>query len=92
MDEELYLTDREELAMVNQQLISFSALLAALPLGKLVNTLNRMDSVGPIIDPTLWRKNMQNIDDSRRIAEAALTYVNVFRMVVAEEGKRRAQN
>lgn len=52
------------------------ALLAALPLGELLEHIRRADILGPYVDPTLWREKGGAMEVDRRVLAAALELVN----------------
>ncbi|MEX2599303.1 MAG: hypothetical protein WD533_06570 [Dehalococcoidia bacterium] len=43
-----------------------------LPLTAMLESMERADRVGPILDPSLWIRNHGVMDEDRRIVEAAL--------------------
>jgi hypothetical protein len=42
------------------------------PLAEMLETLDRVDSIGPILHPTLYRDGLRNIDGQRRLLGALL--------------------
>lgn len=41
-------------------------------------SIERADSVGPILDPTLWRENQEAMNEDRELLEAALPLYRFF--------------
>lgn len=50
--------------------------LAQIPLQELLDNQNRADAIGPFIDPTLWIRNRDKLNEDRAIVEACLAAVN----------------
>lgn len=47
-------------------------LISAFDLPGMLTSIDRADSIGPLIDPTLWIKNSKAMREDREIIEAAL--------------------
>jgi hypothetical protein len=66
--------DEADFHMVTQQLLMLGNLVKELQLAEYINAINRADSVGPILDPTLWRKGHRKTDILRKMAEGLLEF------------------
>jgi len=59
-----------------------------LPLAEFVNRINRAETLGPILDPTLYMKAGDGLRAIKRMAEAALDFQKEARKLKAELEKR----
>ena len=64
--------EKEEYEAAQGLLISNSAMISMLPLEEMLSAIDRAETVGPIVDPTLYRKGADNMGNIKRIAKAAL--------------------
>jgi len=79
--------DEANFHMVTQQLLMLGNLVKDLELAEYINAINRSDSVGPILDPTLWRKGHRKTQLLRKMAEGLLQFQ---RSIPAIEDAKRA--
>ena len=63
--------DNAEYAFVQGRLAQIAKLVQDLPLGEFLVAIERADSVGQIIDPTLWKMGHENMYRFRDLARAA---------------------
>lgn len=61
--------DREEFEVISQQLLMFGNLVKDMELDKYIQAIDRADAVGPIMDPTLWRKAHEKTAILKQMAE-----------------------
>lgn len=69
------MTDKQAVDTTTQGwdlLMSQARIIAMLPLEDWINAMNRADSLGIMIDPTLWIKGHKKMDKIREVIEAAL--------------------
>ena len=71
--------------MVKQQITLFAQLLIPLPLQEFVNQANYEESIGPVLDPTQFRKNMEQLSLIKRLAQAALVYQKAVKEILPPE-------
>jgi len=48
--------------------------------------MGRADTIGPILDPTLWMKGHRQMDIQREIAQAALTFQTKVAAIAEKHG------
>ena len=53
-------------------IVNSARILDIVPMREMLDTVNRADSVGPILDPTAYMKGMKNLPPQRRVLEAAI--------------------
>jgi len=76
----------EEYQLTQAQLNIAVGMIRALPLDEFLDRLSEAESVGPILDPTLYRESIKHAESVHRIAEAALK----LQRVANEEEKKHA--
>jgi hypothetical protein len=62
----------EEYGLIQAQLNVATAMIKPLKLREFLNRIERAESVGPVLDPTLYREAMDKMASVKRIAAAAL--------------------
>jgi hypothetical protein len=70
----------EEYAQAQQQVLMMAHIVRGIPLAAMLNAISRADSIGPIVDPTLWMHGHQNMHKIERLASA----LRKFQAVVEE--------
>jgi hypothetical protein len=78
--------DEADFHMVTQQLLMMGNLVKDLKLAEYIEAINQSDAVGPIVDPTLWRKGHRKTAILRKLAEGLLKFQRS--MPTPEEAKR----
>lgn len=71
------------------------SMLAQYDLPELLQAIDRADTVGPMLDPTLWIKKHGAMDEDKRLLEAALPlwrWAKEQQELVAKEPKLREEN
>lgn len=66
--------DSDKYLMIQNQLILFASLIENMELEEFLQAINRADTIGPIMDPTLWMKGKDNMHKIERIAQAARAF------------------
>ncbi len=66
--------DEADFHMLTQQLLTFGSLVKDLKLSEYIDAINQSDAVGPITDPTLWRKGHPKTDILKKMAEGLLKF------------------
>ncbi len=83
IDEEQYITTQHQLG-------TFATLVLSLPLEGFIEVAERASTVGPFLDPTLYRQAGDNLTNITDLARALLTFKNeVIRQM--GEGQKREQ-
>lgn len=66
------------------RLVLLAGMLRDEPLEEMLRHLHHVDSIGPILDPTAYRKGMRNIDPQRKLLNALLGVQRVVREIEEE--------
>lgn len=64
----------EEFELVRQQVIVFAQLVADLPLSAYVREVDRIDAIGPILDPTLYRNGQDQMHEIADLVRALVPF------------------
>lgn len=60
-------------------------MLAQHPIDKLLEAIERADSIGPILDPSLWMKKRDAMNDDREVLRAARKLAEIGRHLAEQE-------
>ena len=55
-------------------IINSARVLDIVPMRKMLDTVERSDSIGAIVDPTAYRNGMKNLGPQREVLEAAMKF------------------
>ncbi len=66
--------DEAEFHMVTQQLLMLGNLVKDIKLADYITAISRADSIGPIVDPTLWRKGHQKTAILQKMARGLIEF------------------
>lgn len=82
---------KEEYRFAHQNITMAYQLLSALPLQEILAAQQRAHTIGPMLDPTMYRDKMQAMVEDESLFRAALTFVNTIKDLLdkAEEKKAR---
>lgn len=64
---------------VQNELLMLCSLMARLPLEEFLEDINRAETVGPIVDPTLYIQGREPLSQIKSLAEAASKVSQVYR-------------
>jgi hypothetical protein len=87
MAEKEKVMDSGEYMLIQQQLTIFAGLIQKLDLSGFLTAINHADTVGPIVDPTLYMKGSSNMHKIERIARAAQAFQKECEGLVELEGE-----
>lgn len=59
---------------LQQQLVLFGAIVAEWPLEDFIAAIDHADTIGPIVDPTLWIRGQKAMSQVRQLAAGALEF------------------
>lgn len=76
-----------EIERIQQTISVMAMIVAGLPLDDYIAAANYADSVGPVLDPTLWRRGHEKLADIRRMAEALREFQAVASEFFVKYGK-----
>lgn len=75
------MTTAEYTAAMNHVAL-LGTLVEGIPLAELTNHLERLDTLGPVLEPTAYRDHgMRNVSDSRELVEPLLEFQRAVRRV-----------
>ena len=77
--------DNEEYSIIQNQITLIAAVIAELKLKGFLERAHHADSVGHILDPTLYRHAMGGINKVQRLAGAARSFQKVVHEILMEE-------
>jgi hypothetical protein len=63
-----------EYQMIQNQISLFAQLVEPLDLAGFIEMADRADTIGPFVDPTMWRDAHKNLDYIKSLAEALLEF------------------
>lgn len=64
----------EEYIAVQQQLVLLAQLVAEINVEGMLERLERADAIGPLFHPSEWMKAKPQLDEVRKLAEAAMVF------------------
>lgn len=67
------------------QIIAAARLLEHVPAEEILNSMSRADSIGPILNPTLWSQKHEAMENDGAIVRAALPLIAIARKLRADE-------
>ncbi len=70
--------DKTEFEITSQQLFMFANLARGIKLQEFIEAIEHSDAVGPILDPTLWRKAHLKTDILKRLAQGLQRFVQAI--------------
>jgi len=73
--------DREIYSQTQEKLHEISQMVAILPLEEFIAAINTAETLGPILDPTLFRNAQGNLATINAIAVEALRFQNALKKV-----------
>ena len=62
----------EEYINIQNQILAIRRIIKDLPLTEFITAIDRADTLGPIIDPTLWIKGNEQMKEIRELATCLL--------------------
>lgn len=82
----------EDYALVQMQLLTMGQLIHALDLDGFLRRSDGLDAIGPIVDPTIWRRGHKRLAAIREVARAAKVFKSAWgelaEVIQNEEGAR----
>jgi hypothetical protein len=77
--------DNEEYLMVQNQVVMLGNIVQKLPLKEFIEIASRADTVGVILDPTLWMKGSKNLNKILDLARALETFQKKAGEILTDE-------
>jgi hypothetical protein len=78
--------DKEEYAQTQATILILADLVRDLPLAEFLSAIARADSIGPIVDPTLWMRGHENMHKIEQMAAGLRKFQTAVRAVRLERG------
>lgn len=73
---------KEDYLTVQQQLRALAQIVVDMPLADFINEITRAETIGPIIDPTLYIQASNNLTKLRELAETLLLFQRTIRKFI----------
>ena len=83
--------DNEEYKMTQEMLLMLARQVRLLKLGEFLRAIDRAETLGPSLDPTLYRASLYdgNLERIKRLAEGAVGFKRAADKIVTEAGGDR---
>ena len=81
--------NNEEYIMTQRQLLLMASLVREMDLDGFLERIETAYALGPMLDPTLYKRGVDNLEIVRRIAEAARKFKATAEEVCGEAKKQR---
>lgn len=78
---------KDQYAAVQGQLLAIVSIVAEMPLQEFIAAGERAQSIGPVIDPTLWRQGHRQLEGVMRLAIALRVFQMEMERQMAEATK-----
>jgi hypothetical protein len=79
----------EELRATQMKIGLIMQVVVDLPLQEMAEQIERVDVLGPILDPTAWLENAPSIQEWREVLKPMIQFQKVARDLVAKYGRRQ---
>ena len=80
--------DRDKYELIQNQIMLLGSAVSDLDLDQFIEAIDRADSVGPILDPTLWIKTHDTMYQIRKLAVALKGFQKVVREMIQDQRPR----
>ncbi len=77
---------KEQYVQTQMSLVTFASLVKDMPLTGFINQANLAESIGPIVDPTLYREAGAQLNDVKALAESLLPFQNEIKRQLRKIG------
>ncbi len=82
----------EEYTATQQQLTLLGQLINDLDLVGFIDGASKAETLGPILDPTLYKKSIDKLEKVKALAQAARTFQKEVHKQLAEERERKNES
>ena len=79
--------DKAQYLEVQQQLVHLAREVHDMPLGEFLLAIDHADTVGPLLNPSLWMRGQGQMMRFRNLAEALLSFQNAAVKFLREQKK-----
>lgn len=76
--------DEEKYQITQNQILFLARFVADMPLGEFIKAIGRAHAVGPIVDPTLYRDGVRNMEQIDKLAKGLRTFQRTVEEVQAD--------
>jgi len=83
--------NKDEYQIQLQAVFNLAALIRGLKLTELLEAMGKAETLGPILDPTLYNKIEANLHHQKRLVQAARAFQRVVEELVQETKKRKVE-
>lgn len=84
--------NRIDYEMTQQQIVFIGSLVKGLPLDEFIAAIDHADSIGPILDPTLWMRGNKEMMKIRDLAAGLRDFQTVVNKIIQEGGYSLGEN
>ena len=77
--------EKEEYEAAQAQLVVLAQIAAGLPLEEMLKQIGRAETLGPILDPTLWIKGSTKLSQVKALVQAAMPLKRELLRQIAEQ-------
>ena len=77
--------DKAAYLQTQTQILAFAQVVRDMPLDEFMLAISRAHSLGPIVDPTLYRDGVANMTKIEDLARGLLEFQRVVRRITTEE-------
>ena len=84
--------NRIDYEMTQQQIVFIGSLIKGLPLDEFIAAIDHADSIGPILDPTLWMRGNKEMMKIRDLAAGLRDFQTVVNKIIQEGGYSLGEN
>ncbi len=84
--------NRIDYEMTQQQIVFIGSLVKGLPLDEFIAAIDHADSIGPILDPTLWMRGNKEMMKIRDLAAGLRDFQTIVNKIIQEGGYSLGEN
>jgi hypothetical protein len=84
--------NRIDYEMTQQQIVFIGSLIKGLPLDEFIAAIDHADSIGPILDPTLWMRGNKEMMKIRDLAAGLRDFQTIVNKIIQEGGYSLGEN
>lgn len=84
--------NRIDYEMTQQQIVFIGSLVKGLPLDEFIAVIDHADSIGPILDPTLWMRGNKEMMKIRDLAAGLRYFQTIVNKIIQEGGYSLGEN
>jgi len=74
--------DKKDYIDTQTKIITMSQIVSELPLQKFISAIDQADTLGPLIDPTLWIQGQNQMKKVKKLAQALFEFQLVSKEII----------